>query len=60
MKRRSRNTTDNPDQLGLPLFGRRDPNEAESGALLRLEGRPRHAPKPAEEDPSGGPAPPAA
>lgn len=60
MGHRSRATEQNPDQLGLPLFGRPDPDDEESGALLRLEGRPRHALKPAEEDPSGGPAPPAA
>ena len=60
MKHRSRGATRNPDQLGLPLFDRRDPDDEESGALLWLEGHPRHAPKPAEEDPSGGPAPPAA
>ena len=60
MKHRWRGTADNPDQLDLPLFARRDPDDLESGDRLRLEGRPRQGPTPAEEDPSGGPAPPAA
>ena len=60
MKHRSRGAKDNPDQLCLALSGRREPDDEESGDLLRLEGRRRHLPTSVEEDPFDGPPAPAA
>lgn len=60
MKHWPRGEDKNPDQLGLALFHRQDPDDGDPGAPLWLDGHRRHPPKPTEEEPPGGPPPPAA